>query len=386
MILFLAVIALAVWYIASRTAWVTETRPVWWCLGYGAAVALSLTAMATYASKYTTGPLMHLFTVVFCHLCAVLVILLMTLLVVDLVHLVVPFGRKVFGICVLAITLGVSAYGIIHAASPKIKEVTIELPQLEKEVTAVQLTDVHLGHFRGRKHLQKLVDMVQAAGPDVIFFTGDFLESWYNCSEEVIAPMKELKAPVFFVDGNHDTYVNAARVKSLCRAVGMRVLENEAVEYAGLQIIGLDYMVADSSARDSMHAALSNETIQSVMPKVGVSDSMTTIVLHHSPVGAKYMEAAGADLFLAGHTHGGQFFPLTLINDRMFEFNRGLYRLGRMQVYVSCGSGTFGLPLRLGTDSEITLLHLKPLKHLFAIYDNPGKSVSQGTGCRHCVL
>ena len=168
---------------------------------------------------------------------------------------------------------------------------------------------------------------------------------------------------MFFVDGNHDTYVSAARVKSLCRAVGMRVLENEAVEYAGLQIIGLDYMVADSSARDSMHAALSNETIQSVMPRMGVSDSMATIVLHHSPVGAKYMEAAGADLFLAGHTHGGQFFPLTLINDRMFEFNRGLYRLGSMQVYVSCGSGTFGLPLRLGTDSEVTLLHLKPLKH-----------------------
>ena len=361
-ILFLAVLGGAVWYIASRTAWVTGTRPAWWCAGYGVAVALSLTAMATYAGKFTASPLMHLLTVLFCHLCAVLVILLLTLLAVDLVHLILPFGKTVFGICVLAITVGVSAYGIIHAASPELKEVTIELPHLDKEVTAVQLTDVHLGHFRGRKHLQKLVDIVQAAGPDVIFFTGDFIESWYNCSEDVIAPMKELKAPVFFVDGNHDTYVNAAYVKKLCRVAGMRVLENEATEYAGLQIIGLDYMVADNTARDSMHAALSNETIQSVMPRMGVSDAMATVVLHHSPVGAGYMEAAGADLFLAGHTHGGQFFPLTLINDRMFEYNRGLYRRGRLQVYVSCGSGTFGLPLRLGTDSEVTLLHLRPLK------------------------
>lgn len=119
--------------------------------------------------------------------------------------------------------------------------------------------------------------------------------------------MKELKAPVFFVDGNHDTYVNAAHVKSLCRAVGMRVLENEAVECAGLQVVGLDYMVADSSARDNMHAALSNETIQSVMLRMDVSDSLATIVLHHSPVGAKFMEEAGADLFLSGHTRGGLF-------------------------------------------------------------------------------
>ncbi|MBQ6956702.1 MAG: metallophosphoesterase, partial [Bacteroidales bacterium] len=66
--------------------------------------------------------------------------------------------------------------------------------------------------------------------------------------------------------------------------------------------------------------------------------------------------------FLAGHTHGGQFFPVTLINDRLFEYNRGLYHRDRMAVYVSCGSGTFGLPLRIGSDSEVTLLHLKPKK------------------------
>ena len=48
-----------------------------------------------------------------------------------------------------------------------------------------------------------------------------------------------------------------------------------------------------------MHAALGHETIQSVMPRMGGSDSLATVVLHHSPVGAAYMEAAGADLFLA---------------------------------------------------------------------------------------
>ena len=361
-ILFLAIIGIAVWYVASRTAWLLDIRPLWCYIGFGIALLLSFAAMGTYAAKFTDGTVIHPLIVLFCYLCAVMVILLLVLLAVDLVHLAVPFPKRVFGICVSALTIGLSAYGFIHAASPKLKEVSIELPHLEKEVTAVQLTDVHLGHFRGQRHLQKLVDMVNAAHPDVIFFTGDFIESWYNCSEEVIAPMKSLSAPVFFVDGNHDTYVDADYVKSLCRKAGLRVLENETVEYAGLQIVGLDYMVADDKSRDDMHAALGSETIQSAMPKMGVKDSLATVVLHHSPVGARYIEAARADLFLAGHTHGGQFFPLTLINDRIFEYNRGLYHRNDLAVYVSCGSGTFGLPLRFGTDSEVTLLHLKPGK------------------------
>lgn len=357
--LLLAVSGVSVWYLATRTAWLTGLRPLWCGMTLGVALVLSLAAMFSYASPHSTGPLFHVLIVFFCHLCAVLLILLLAFLLVDLVHLIIPFGKKCFGLCVLLLTAIVSAYGFIHAATPRLKEVTVELPHLEKELTAVQLTDVHLGHFRGKKHLQRLVALVNEAQPEVIFFTGDFLESWFNCSEEAIEPIRSLKAPVFYVDGNHETYVDAGHIKSLCRAAGMRVLENEVVEYDGLQIVGLDYMVADQGARDDMHAALGSETIQSVMARLKLSDALPTIVLHHSPVGAKYMEEAGADLFLAGHTHGGQFFPLTLINDRLFEYNRGLYHRDSLSVYVSSGSGTFGLPLRIGTDSEITLLHLK---------------------------
>jgi len=352
----------AVWYIASRTAWVLECRKIWLIAIYGVALICSLVAMFAYASPATTGPVMHLLTLFFCYLCAFLVVLLLTLLLVDLVHLVFPFGRFAFGAAVLALSLGLSAYGFIHAASPRVKEVEIPLPGLTREVRAVQLTDVHIGHFRGRKHLQKLVDRVNALDPELIFFTGDFMESWYNCSEEAIAPVRQLKAPVFFVDGNHDSYVDAGLVKEMCRKAGFRVLENEVVEYAGIRIVGLEYMVPDEQTRDNMHAADGKATIRSTMPQMGITPDQPSIVLHHSPVGAEYIAQAGAGLFLAGHTHGGQFFPLTRINDRLFEYNRGLYKRGSTAIYVSCGSGTFGLPLRIGTDSEITALRLTPEK------------------------
>jgi hypothetical protein len=72
------------------------------------------------------------------------------------------------------------------------------------------------------------------------------------------------------------------------------------------------------------------------------------------------LEKAGVDLYLAGHTHGGQLYPLIWVNDRVFQFNRGLYHFGNMQVYTSCGSGTFGPPMRIGTRSEVTVLEMRP--------------------------
>ncbi len=357
---FFAFLGVAVWYLGSRTAWLTDVRPLWLYLGYGAAVLLGLTAMFAYSGEFTAGPVAHPLTVFFCYLLSILVILLPVFVLVDLVHLVLPFSKGVFGAAVILFTACTAGYGFIHAASPRIKEVTVDLPHLDREIKAVQLTDIHLGHFRGKKHLRKLVEMVNGEDPEVIFITGDLLESRFNCNGDVLSPLRQLKAPAFFVDGNHDTYVDAALVKEMCRDAGLKVLDNESVEYAGLQIVGLDYMVADSGSADTMHAARRQETIAGTMPLMGIADSIATVVLHHSPVGARYIEEAGADLFLAGHTHGGQFFPLTLINDRLFEYNRGLYHRDSLEIYVSCGSGTFGLPLRIGTDSEVTVLHLKP--------------------------
>ena len=362
LLLSLLILGGCVWYVASRMAWMLGGRGGWWTAGLAVTLFCCLYAMFFYASKASVSPLMHIGILFFCYLLSVLVILLLVLLVMDLIHMIFPFRKSLFITLTLLLTGTVSCYGLVHAATPKWKEVTIDLPKLSHEITAVQLTDLHIGHFRGRRHLERLVRKVNDRNPDVIFFTGDFIESWYNCSEEAIAPVRQFKAPVFFVDGNHDTYVDASLVKDLCRKVGFHVLENEAADIDGLQIIGLDYMVADKDSRDDMHAALTDRTIRSTMPLMGVADSVASVVLHHSPVGAEYIEKAGADLFLSGHTHGGQFFPLTLINDHLFEYNRGLYRRGKLTVYVSCGSGTFGLPLRFGTDSELTLLHLKPME------------------------
>ncbi len=78
------------------------------------------------------------------------------------------------------------------------------------------------------------------------------------------------------------------------------------------------------------------------------------ILLAHQPRTAEAARAAGFHLQISGHTHGGQIFPFHLLVPLQQPFRAGLGRLGDLQVYVSCGTGYWGPPIRLGAPAEIT--------------------------------
>jgi len=82
------------------------------------------------------------------------------------------------------------------------------------------------------------------------------------------------------------------------------------------------------------------------------------VLLAHQPRSAPAARAAGFDLQLSGHTHGGQFLPWNFLVRLQQPFTAGLARLGKLWVYTSRGTGYWGPPLRLGAPSEITLLTL----------------------------
>jgi hypothetical protein len=80
-------------------------------------------------------------------------------------------------------------------------------------------------------------------------------------------------------------------------------------------------------------------------------------LLSHSPRALPIAEDAGISLQLSGHTHGGQIFPFTWFTERIFgEYTYGLKRFGELMVYTSSGAGTWGPPMRVGTQPEIVLI------------------------------
>ncbi len=359
--LLLLILGFAVWYLARRTAFIFNTRTGWWYAVYGIALLSGFYFMMAASQAWTVRPLAHFCSLAGGVMVGFLFFLTLFMLAVDMVHCFVRMPRWLFGGLVALLSVGMTVFSMHKAFSPQVVEVRIRLPKLQHPLRAVQLTDLHIGHYRGEKHVQHIVNQVNSLHPDIVFFTGDCFESWYNLDGRAIAPLEQLQAPLFFVAGNHEGYVDSDRAKHLLRDAGVRVLENEVVESKGLCIVGLDYMSADAQ-HVGMHAPKRPETIENTLPKLPIDTSLPVIVLHHSPIGADYMENAGASLLLSGHTHGGQIFPLTLLNNLLFKFNRGLNMQNSMQVYTSCGTGTFGPPMRFGTVSEITLIDFIPYR------------------------
>ena len=199
--------------------------------------------------------------------------------------------------------------------------------------------------------LRRLVAKILREGPDAIFIAGDFYDGTAIDASRAAEPLNELTAPhgVYFVAGNHEQFGDGRKYLHAIEAAGVRVLTNEKVEVDGLQIIGVPYR----NATQDGHLA-------SALRDVHLDRDRASILLTHAPDYPEIAEAAGVSLQLSGHTHLGQFIPWSWIARRIYrQFVYGLSRIGKMQVFTSSGAGTWGPPLRLGSNPEIVMLEFE---------------------------
>lgn len=301
----------------------------------------------------------HILYMMSAFLMGFLLYLLLMVLLMGLVRRVIKIKPLAAGITVLTLTLLVSVYGVIRAFDLKITRVEIPLKGLSDEVKIMHLSDLHLGHFRGPGLMDRIVVETNRVGADLVVITGDYLDSRIALNPDSFDPLTRFGAPVFFIGGNHDEYTGLEEIQTRMRDAGVRVLMNETVRTHGIQLVGLNYMTADTEAFD-MHPPASGQNLKEVLPNLVLSRDIPVVLLHHSPVGVKYAARAGANLYLAGHTHGGQLFPVSLINRVFFPYSRGLFQTEDLTVFVSEGVGTFGPPMRIGTRSEVVLITLRP--------------------------
>jgi predicted MPP superfamily phosphohydrolase len=285
--------------------------------------------------------------------------LLLSVVMTDILRIFTSFQPWIYGSIAISSTLVISLYGILNSNNLRISKIEIPIPGLTKEIKALHLSDIHIGHFRGKPFLQKIVDQANKLHPDVVFLTGDLFDGKINLKEETIQPLKQIKVPVFFVEGNHDIYTDVKTIKALLRKNGIHVLENEIIQWDGIQIIGLNHMLADRGATHA-HASSKSITIRKVLDNLSIDKHRPSILLHHSPDGIEFASDAGIDLYLSGHTHAGQLFPINYISKWLFTFNRGLHHYNGTRIYVSEGVGTFGPPMRVATRSEMTLITVIP--------------------------
>ena len=250
-------------------------------------------------------------------------------------------------------------YGLLNAAWPRVTRITVSLPNLPPQWrgrTAALVSDLHLGHVRNVRFVRRVVNKLLTLKNDIVFIAGDLYDGVAADFEKLAHPWADLVASpqaatlgVYYIAGNHEEfYRNAEYLPPLLRA-GIRVLNNEKVEVDELQLIGVHY-------RDAVNA----EQYRSILRGMKLDRARASVLLLHAPVRLPISEEEGISLQLSGHTHGGQFFPWTLIAQRVWsKFVHGLQRFGTLQVYTTYGTGTWGPPLRLGTRPEIVLIRFE---------------------------
>jgi predicted MPP superfamily phosphohydrolase len=263
-------------------------------------------------------------------------------------------GSAIIGQVLLVIAVVASIYGVIHARKIYVAKVAISLPNLPafwQNKKAVFISDLHLGQIRGAKFVEEVVQQINALAPEIVFIGGDLFDGTTSPDlRAFMAPLRKLNVPkgIYFITGNHEEFGNPDKFISAVKEVGIEVLQDRKVEIDGLQIIGADYET--SSDREAFRIILNNVSLDRTRP---------SILIKHEPKDLDIDRDAGVSLQLSGHTHRAQQWPLGYLAHYIYKgFSYGLKRLGDMQVYTSSGVGTWGPPLRVGTDSEIVVITL----------------------------
>lgn len=264
-------------------------------------------------------------------------------------------------IAVPALALAATLAGLINAQRrARIVNVDVpmnNLPAALHGFIIVQISDIHVGPTIKRGYLDAIVDAVNAVNADMIAVTGDLVDGSVRMLAPHTAPLARLAARhgAYFVTGNHEYYSGAPAWIAEITRLGLRVLSNEHVvllhDGAALLVAG----VPDYSAHHFIPAHRSDP----VAALAGApAEIRHRILLAHQPRTAPAAAAAGFDLQLSGHTHGGQFWPWNLFVRFQQPFTAGLHRLNDLWVYTSRGIGYWGPSNRFGVPSEITRVRL----------------------------
>ena len=246
------------------------------------------------------------------------------------------------------------------------------LPAALTGFTVAQISDIHVGPTIRRAYLERIVNRVNTLGADVVAITGDLVDGPVAVLAQQVAPLAGLlsRHGTYFVTGNHEYYSGAHAWVAELRRLGLTVLLNEHVvlhhndatlampdaqEDAQLTAQLVLAGVTDFSAHhfDEAHRSDPKAALEGAPPAAPVR-----VLLAHQPRSAQAAQAAGFDLQLSGHTHGGQFYPWNWFVRLQQPYVSGLSRLQGLWVYTSRGTGYWGPPKRFGAPSEITLLRL----------------------------
>lgn len=269
-----------------------------------------------------------------------------------------PSVVKVTGFVILIAFSFIIIFGRINAFNIKHKTYNVEITKETelKELNIVLISDLHLGHINGIKHIKKAVKKINELNPDIVLIAGDIFDGDFEALHDDKAAIEEFnrikaKYGVYACLGNHDAGNTYRQMIYFLEKSSINVLFDE------VKLIDSAFVIA--GRRDSRPIGdIDNERIKELIIEKDYT-KYPVIVLDHQPSNINEYKTE-IDLIVAGHTHKGQIFPANLITKKIYDVDYGYYQKSENtpQVIVTSGVGTWGPPLRIGTDNEIVQIKI----------------------------
>lgn len=268
-------------------------------------------------------------------------------------------------LAVPAAALGIGVYGAFYASKDiRFLRYEVAVAKLDAALdgfTIAQLSDVHLGLFFSLDKLREILDRIVAQRPDALVVTGDLIDDVRQMGALTAlldAYVDRFPCGIYFTYGNHEYFRDIHLVERALAQSKLRVLRNGAALVMNvarpLYFLGVDFPWAKNGARQEAECARMLE-----MALQSVPAEATKVLLSHHPMLIDNGYAAGIDLTLTGHTHGGQvaLFGEALLPVR-YKYMRGMYRQAGFYGYVNAGAGSW-FPFRLGCPAEAAFFVLR---------------------------
>ena len=279
-------------------------------------------------------------------------------------------ARDIAGLVAIVLTVVYFLIGWFMAHHVFETPYQIASAKIKEPLRVVLFADAHMGTTFDEKGFYSHLERINATNPDVVVIAGDLVDDAtdYDAMRACCSALGGLQSKygVYYAYGNHDKgYAGSARgydamaLESALEEYGVKVLEDTGVELReDVMLIGR----ADASTgrANGGYTFGGREEINVLLSDI--EPDVYTIVLDHQPNDYEEEAAAGADLVLSGHTHGGQLFPINRIGELIGANDRtyGYERRGNTDFIVTSGIGAWEIPFKTGCRSEYVVIDLVP--------------------------
>ena len=247
------------------------------------------------------------------------------------------------------IPLIICIYGIINALITKIIKIVLKYPGFKGRYTILHLSDIHLGAIHQKKSVKRIVKEIQnlEESPDIIVITGDMADGSLRVKSDWLSPFDSLEMPILFITGNHEQLNPKKDMLKEVRKTSIKYIGNGGnFIHKGVNFIGADF----------------EYDLKEVLLDTKTKENMPNVFLYHVPeIGPEELKEYNIFLFLAGHTHGGQIFPLNIgayLTNKCFK---GLYsdQEKMHHVFVTEGVNNAVVPMRVCSHRIFALITIE---------------------------